>query len=253
MGLFRKILFGGLGFTIGGPIGAIIGVVIASLMDSDDSSKFINGNGTTTDYASAGHRKYTRSQTANDYRMAFLVMFAAVMKADGKVMKSELAVVKRFLVNNYGEEGALEALQILKKLLEQNIDVDAVSQQCGANMTYSTRLHLVHQLYAIAMADNNLDPKEEAIISRIAMGMGVMAADLASIAAMYKPRQDNRKWAYAVLEINEGASEEEIKRAYRRMAMKYHPDKVSALGEAERMKAEEKFKEVQRAYEQLKN
>jgi len=249
MGLFRTILFGGLGFTLGGPIGAIVGVVISSLLDVGNSWKRIEMGDDTQ--AETNHR-YTKTQVANDYRMVFLVMFAAVMKADGKIMKTELDVVKRFLVNNYGQDGALEALQILKKLLEQNIDVDAVSQQCSMNMTYSTRLHLVHQLYAIAMADNDLNPNEEAVICRMARGMRITAADLGSISAMYKPKKDGRKWALDVLELAEGATDDEIKKAYRRMAMKYHPDKVNALGDEERKKAEEKFKEVKRAYDTLK-
>jgi len=247
MGLFRTILFGGLGFTVGGPIGAIIGIVVASLIDVGNSWKALEGEkGTTV------NRKFTKAQMANDYRMTFLVMFAAVMKADGKIMKTELDVVKRFLVNNYGKDGALEALQILKKLLEQNIDVEAVSKQCAMNMTYSTRLHLVHQLFAIAMADNELDAREEELICHIALQMEVTAADLGSITAMYKPKTDVKKWAYDVLELTVGSSQDDIKKAYRRMAMKYHPDKVSALGDDERRKAEEKFKEVKRAYEILK-
>ncbi len=249
MGFFRVLLFGGLGFTVGGPIGAVIGVAISSLIDVGNNWKSIEGGDDTNVNF---NRKFSKVQMANDYRMVFLVMFAAVMKADGRIMKTELDVVKRFLVNNYGKNGALEALQILKKLLEQNIDVDAVSHQCAMNMTYSTRLHLVHQLFAIAMADNDLDPKEEETICHIALEMEVIAADVNSIAAMYKPKTDNREWALRVLELDKGAPQEEIKKAYRKMAMKYHPDKVSVLGDDERKKAEEKFKEVKRAYEILK-
>lgn len=247
MSIFRTLLFGGLGFTVGGPIGAIVGVVLSSLIDVGNNWRVIESG----DGVNAG-RKFTKAQMANDYRMTFLVMFAAVMKADGRIMKTELNVVKKFLVNNYGTDGALEALQILKKLLEQNIDVDAVSHQCAMNMTYSTRLHLIHQLFAIAMADNDLDPKEEEMICHIALEMEVVAADVTSITAMYKPKTDSKAWAMRVLELENGASQDDIKRAYRRMAMKYHPDKVSVLGDEERKKAEDKFKEVKKAYEILK-
>ena len=249
MGLFRTLLFGGLGFTVGGPIGAIIGIVISSLIDVGNNWKAIEGGDATNINV---NRKFTKAQMANDYRMVFLVMFAAVMKADGRIMKTELDVVKRFLVNNYGKDGALDALQILKKLLEQNIDVDAVSRQCAENMTYSTRLHLVHQLFAIAMADNDLDPSEESLICHIALEMQVIAADLNSIMAMYKPRTDGREWALKVLALQEDASQDDIKKAYRKMAMKYHPDKVSSLGEEEKKRAEEMFKDVKKAYEILK-
>ena len=102
------------------------------------------------------------------------------------------------------------------------------------------------------MADNDLDPKEEEMICHIALEMEVVAADVTSITAMYKPKTDSSEWAMRVLELEKGVSQYEIKKAYRRMAMKYHPDKVSVLGDDERRKAEDKFKEVKRAYEILK-
>lgn len=246
------MLLGGLGWSLGGPIGAIIGVALAYYFDSESSSTTHRIAGGYGDGMSGGRVKYTQQQNANDFRMAFLVMFAAVIKADGHTKKSELAVVKDFLVKNFGEEGALEALQILKSLINQNIDVSSVSRQCGANMTYSTRLLVVQLLYKVACADNELSISEENVISQIAAGMGVTAADKESIAAAFKPRQSDKSWAYKVLEVEPGASQEEIRKAYRRMAMKYHPDKVSSLGEEAKAAAEEKFKIVKDAYDKLK-
>ncbi|MCQ2332529.1 MAG: molecular chaperone DjiA [Paludibacteraceae bacterium] len=249
MGIFKTILFGGLGFTLGGPIGMIVGVVIAALSDvgKTDFGKAID------DGSSFGGktRHFTRQQTANDFKVALLVMFAAVMKADGQVVKSELTVVKRFLLKNYGEEGTLEALKILKALLNTSIDVDAVSKQCAENMSYSTRLHLLHLLYSIADADGKIDPSEKAVINRIAVGMEVTMADIQSIAAMFHSSQGDNSWAYSVLELEQGASQDEIKKAYRRMAMKYHPDKVSTLGDEAKTQATERFRKVKEAYELL--
>ena len=247
MGVWRKILLGGLGFTLGGPIGAIVGLLIANAIDNSNAigtdEPFVNS------FSSSPH--YTREQSANDFRIAFLVMFAAVMKADGETKKSELDVVKRFLVNNYGEDGALEALQLLKGLLNQQIDVTAVSQQCADNMNYSTRIHLLHLLYTIAAADGYIDEREVTVIEQIGAGMRVTAADLNSIKAMFQPRQDDKRWAYDILELQPGASQDDIKKAYRRMAMKYHPDKVAALGEEAKATATEKFRKVKEAYDAL--
>lgn len=249
MGIFKTILFGGLGFTLGGPIGMLVGVAIAALSDvgKTDFGKAIEGGPSFS--GKAGH--FTRQQTANDFKVALLVMFAAVMKADGKVVKSELAVVKQFLLKNYGEEGTLEALKILKALLNTPIDVDAVSKQCSNNMSYSTRLHLLHLLYTIADSDGEIDPNEAAVINRIAVGMDVKMADIQSIAAMFHSRQVDNGWAYSVLELEPGASQDEIKKAYRRMAMKYHPDKVSTLGEEAKAQATERFRKVKEAYDLL--
>ena len=100
-----KWLLGGLGFVLGGPIGALIGVVIAKVFEStaalpgDNDSYSERREGAN---ASSGRR----TASASDIRVSLLVLIACVMKADGHVRKVELEVVKQFLVRNYGEQGA---------------------------------------------------------------------------------------------------------------------------------------------------
>src|ERR1035437_6277057 len=108
MGSLGKWIGGGLGWAFGGPIGALIGFTLGSMFDGTNVS------------VSTSMR--SNSTTEGDFKMSLLVLMACIMKADGRVDKSELAVVKKFLVANFGEQGALEALQILKNLLDQPID-----------------------------------------------------------------------------------------------------------------------------------
>ena len=243
MGLFKKIIAGGLGWTLGGPIGAIIGVVFASLFDSDKSFEYQR-------VEDAG-RTHKSNRGGNDFQVVLLVLMSAVVKADGRVVKEELSVVKRFLIQNYGEEGAREAWQILNQLLKQNIDVAEVATQCGLNLNYSVRLQLLNMLFSVAAGDGEVVDAEVAVINTIARYMRISDADLASIAAMFIKRS-NPDWAYQVLELSSDCSNEEIKKAYRRMAMKYHPDKVNSLGEEVRQSATEKFRKVKEAYDYLK-
>lgn len=252
MGLFKKILAGGLGWTLGGPIGAIIGVVIASMMDAEKENQRRRYLDNDTGSTSSPHSQYTsRSYVANDFQMALLVLIAAVMKADGNVIRSELDTVKRILVANFGEQGALEALQILKNLLQQDIDPYTVARQCAMNMTYSMRLQLLHILYDLAAVDGEVNPAETNILTRIAANMQISQEDMASILAMFT-KQSNPQWAYNVLEIPATATDDEVKKAYRRMAMKYHPDKVATLGEEAKQTATEKFRQVKEAYDSIK-
>ena len=243
MGLFKKIIAGGLGWTLGGPIGAIIGVVFASLFDSDKSFEYQR-------VEDAG-RTHKSNRGGNDFQVVLLVLMSAVVKADGRVVKEELSVVKRFLIQNYGEEGAREAWQILNQLLKQNIDVAEVATQCGSNLNYSVRLQLLNMLFSVAAGDGEVVDAEVAVINTIARYMRISDADLASIAAMFIKRS-NPDWAYQVLELSSDCSNEEIKKAYRRMAMKYHPDKVNSLGEEVKQSATEKFRKVKEAYDYLK-
>lgn len=235
MGFFGKWLGGGLGFVMGGPIGGLLGFLVGSMIDS------------TTIVTSSTPRN---AQTAQgDFGMSLLVLVAAVMKADGKIVKSELDYVKQFFVNQFGKESAKQALLILKDILKQEIPVKDVSIQIGKNMDYSSRLQLLHLLFNISQADGNIDISELNIIEKISGYLGVANADFLSIKNMFIPETDS---SYKILEIEQSSSNDEVKKAYRRMAMKYHPDKVSHLGDEYRKTAEEKFKKVNEAYEKIK-
>lgn len=243
MGLGKWIL-GGLGFVLAGPIGAVVGVVLASLFEGGTDSF----EGET----------YTRAQTTRanrpsqgDIRISILVLIASVLKADGHVRKTELDAVKRFLVTNYGEQGALEALQILKRLLEQNINSVAVAQQIAQHVNYSIRLEILHFLLDLAHVDNDYASQEQFVIEQIARAMNISSADYRSLTALYG-KTKNPDWAYQMLEIEPTATDEGVKKAYRRMAMKYHPDKVTGAGDDIKQKATEKFRAINDAYEHIK-
>lgn len=238
MGSFGKWIGGGLGWAFGGPIGALIGFAVGSMFDGSNVTVSSNTLGP--------------SRTAEgDFKMSLLVLMACIMKADGKIMKAELAVAKRFLVANFGEQGALEALQILKNLLEQPIDETQVALQINQYMNYSSKLELLHLLFDIAYADDEIHDSELAAIKRIADIFRIDRLDFESLKAPYM-KQVDRDWAYKSLEIEPTATDEEIKKAYRKMAKKYHPDLVNELGEDVKKSATEKFRSINEAYESLK-
>lgn len=245
MGFLSKLLGGGLGWAFGGPIGAIIGLALATLFDMDSSKVKEQLNRER----SANYQNVSVSE--NDFRMALLVLMAAVMKADGTVKKSELDVVKKYLLQTYGENAALESLQILKQLLKQNYNVNEVAIQVGQHLNYSSKTQLVHMLFAIAVADGQVLDAELRVIRNISMDMNVSQADFQSIYSMYN-KKNNNDWAYEVLQISKDASDEDVKKAYRRMAMKFHPDKVNNLGEDVKKNATEKFRKINEAYNFIK-
>jgi len=238
MGSFGKWIGGGLGWAFGGPIGALIGFTLGSFFDGSQISTATTVLGPSR-------------TTEGDFKMSLLVLMACIMKADGHVDKSELAVVKRFLVTNFGEQGALDALQILKNLLDQDIDETQVAMQISQNLNYSSKLELLHLLFDIAYADGEIVASELATIQRIAGLFRIDRLDFESVKAPYMKHVDSN-WAYKSLEIESTATNDEIKKAYRTMAKKYHPDKVNDLGEDVKKSATEKFRSVNEAYESLK-
>jgi DnaJ like chaperone protein len=236
MGIFGKWLGGGLGFVMGGPIGGLLGFLVGSVLDS------ATGQASSTSTRSVG-------TTQGDFGMSLLVLVAAVMKADGKIVKSELDYVKQFFIRQFGQESAKQALLMLKDILKQEIPVRDVSMQIARNMDYSSRLQLLHLLFNVSQADGKIDSSEVEILEKISGYLGVASADFLSIKNMFIPETDS---SYKILEIDPSSTNDEIKKAYRRMAVKYHPDKVNHLGEDFRKTAEEKFKKVNEAYEKIK-
>jgi DnaJ like chaperone protein len=236
MGIFGKWLGGGLGFVMGGPIGGLLGFLVGSVID--------NTTVQTSSYSTRSART-----TQGDFGMSLLVLVGAVMKADGKIVKSELDYVKQFFVRQFGQESAKQALLMLKDILKQEIPVQDVCIQIRGNMDYSSRLQLLHLLFNVSLADTQIHPAEISIIEKIAGYLGVASSDFISIKNMFIPETDS---SYKILEIDPSCTNDDVKKAYRRMAMKYHPDKVSHLGDDFRKSADEKFKKVNEAYERIK-
>ena len=236
-----------IGFSVFGFFGAIVGYAVGSMFDArgkvEWDERFTSSNSYT------GRQAYERSGTG-DFAASLLVLTAAVMKADGKVLKSELEYVKAFYIKQFGEAKTKQQMQALKDLLKQNIDVADISQQIRFQMQYPSRLQLLHYLFGIAKADNQISDSEISTIKNIAGSLGINAADFESIKAMFIKQTGSD---FKILEITPDATKDEIKKAYREMAKKYHPDKVAHLGEDVKKQAEEKFKKVQEAYDNLKS
>ncbi|MGZ6523384.1 MAG: DnaJ domain-containing protein, partial [Bacteroidia bacterium] len=131
----------------------------------------------------------------------------------------------------------------------QDIPLQQVCFQIKQYMPHSERLQIIHYLFGIAKADGHVHELELQTINTISNYLGVSVADFNSLKAMYF-RDVNSD--YLILEIEQSASDEDVKKAYRKMAVKFHPDKVAALGDEVQKAAKEKFQKVQSAYDNIK-
>ncbi len=239
---FSKWIGGGLGWAFGGPIGGLIGFAVGAMLDQmqgpqEDPSpqqRRVHGTGYTTD---------------GDLTMSLVVLIAALMKADGKVTQSELDNVRRFFLRQFGQQQAAQLLIVLRDVLKRDIPLHQVCEQIRHNMPHAVRLQLLHYLIGLAHADGSVHRAELELLKRMAHDMGISDKDLGSLSAMFRTADPSA--AYQILEIPATATDEEVKKAYRRMAMKFHPDKVAQLGEDVQKAAAEKFKKVQEAYETI--
>ena len=240
MGCFSKIVLFGLGWAFThNPIGGIIAVALGNLFTSN-RPKVIRSEVNET---------FGNTEEKRDFNVTLLVLSAAVMKADGNVKRSELDYVKRFFLQNFGQERAEKYIKMLRDILEKDYNIMDVSKQVGRYMDYSSRLQLLHYLFGIANADGAISSQELNVVNLISDYMGVTKSDFASVKAMFIKETNN---AYKILGIEPTATDEEVKKAYREMAKKNHPDLVSNLGEEVRQAAEKKFQEINAAYETIK-
>ncbi len=301
MGAFRW-LTGFIGWASGGPIGALLGYVIGSMIENGvDAFKSLTGGGsgqngsgtwpggqnsggwtsetwtktgggpwTRADgrtsqngpWAGAGAAGKSRSQTSqrssggystteqrNSFMLSLLVLSSAVIRADGKFLQTEFDYVRAFVRRNFGFVAEDEAMRILNELNAKQINIYEVGGQISQNMNYSQRLQLFHYLADLANSDGEVCTAERNVLQSIAAAIGITSSDAESILAMFSKAEES---AYTILEIEPTATDDEVKKAYRRLAMKYHPDKVSQLGPDVQEAAKVKFQAIQSAYEKIK-
>ena len=255
---FAKWIGGAIGWSFGGPIGAIIGIALGSFVDN------ISGNGTPL----LGEQQTGRSQKRDPYRqrpkqtrrdqkpktqsgdfeVSLLILASIIIKADGKQDQRELDFVRQQFRNMYGADRANHAFELFKRITKQNISMRQVCLQIKQMMDHASRLQLLHFLFGIAKADGHVAESEVNEIYRMSGYLGISRKDFDSIKAMFYDMTNN---AYKILEVDKNASDDAVKKAYRKMAKKYHPDRDGHLGKEHQTGAEDKFRQVQEAYEHI--
>ncbi|MFO8002492.1 MAG: TerB family tellurite resistance protein [Marinilabilia sp.] len=237
MGFLGSLIGFGIGWWVLGPIGGLIGM-------------FLGGQAEEAATTAEGKTRHVSSGSARDgFVVSLLVLMAAVMKADGKVLQSELNYVKNYLRNLLGAEKAREALNVLRNLIKKDIPLADVCHQVRVNVQYDSRVQLLHLLFGVARADGHLSQVEINTIEHISRLLGIAPPDYQAVLNMF---YDNLDSAYKILEISPSATDDEVKKAYRKMAVRFHPDKVSHLGPEFQKSANEKFAKVNEAYNKIK-
>lgn len=247
---FGKWIGGVLGFTQGGILGAIAGFALGAFFDS------LTNTDTTQDSSSA----YTDdenidSASRNRFLFSLMVVSAHVIQADGRIMHSEMEYVRRFLLHNFGEDAKREGNEILLRIFEYrkqqgeskwNKDIDDICREICMLMPIEHRMQLISMLVEIANADGHIQENERTAIRHIAILLGISESTASQMMSLGKNNIDD---AYKVFGLSPDATEEELRRMYRKLALQYHPDRVASLGEDIKENAKRKFQELNEAKE----
>nr|WP_299382466.1 TerB family tellurite resistance protein [Allomuricauda sp.] len=231
-----------IGFFIRGIAGAVVGFVLGSFLDSLGGSGSRGGGSVFSDFARP-------SVSPADFELNLLSLCSIVIKADGQVSQRELDYVRQYFLSTYGKEKANAIFRTFNDVIKKReVSAQRICNYLAQRTRYEVRLQLLHFLFGIAQADGQVSKAEVDKLKELAGYLRVGQYDFESIMAMFIKSADN---AYKILEIEKTATDDEVKKAYRKMAKKYHPDKVVMENEAIKRGAEEKFKEVQKAYETI--
>jgi dnaJ domain protein len=252
----------------GNVLGAIAGYCIGSMLSDATSTaerdNGFNGNGNTfrNDYSDTQFNQRPFEEDRNSFLFSMLVLSSYIIKADGKIMHSEMNCVRNFLRNNFGEQAVRQGEDILLKLFEIQKQQGAttfketIRKSCveiSFHMNIGQRLQLLDYLIIIAKVDGTVSPEEVYALKEVATYLGLSAQDVDSMLNMEASsnQQIGLDEAYKILGISPNATNDEVKAAYRKMALKHHPDRVSTLGDDVREAAEKKFQEINNAKERI--
>ena len=229
-----------IGYSIFRFPGAIIGFLLGSLFEARSSS---NGSRRSI---------FTQSKqgvSPAEFELNLLSLASLVIKADGIVNQKELDFVRQYFVQAYGKEQANATFKVFnEEIKKKQLSAQKIAAFLRNRMRYESRLQIIHFLFSVAKADGNISDPEVREINNITGFLGINHRDFESIKAMFFSNPDS---AYKILEIEKTANPDQIKKAYRTMVKKYHPDKLQHMDEVYRNGAEEKFRKVQEAYEQI--
>ena len=256
-----KWIGGILGFMSGGPLGALAGIVLGGVFESMlDAVNTPETQGTfdgQSGYESQTYGSRVNYGQRNSFLFSLLVLASYIIKADGKVMHSEMEMVRNMLGQNFGAGARQQGDEILRRLFDEQKRVGASAfrntvadccRQIAPNMDYAQRLQLLNFLVMISQADGRVDATEVKAMKECAQWLQMSADEVDSMLGLGK---DDLESAYRVLGVSPSATDDEVKRAYRRLALEHHPDKVAALGEDIRKAAEKKFQEINAAKERI--
>jgi DnaJ like chaperone protein len=217
--------------------GALVGFIVGRVLE-----RFFNSSSSWSEVGSQ------RSTTAA-LQLNLLALAATVIKADGSVKQQELQFVRNFFITNYGSQMASTIFEKFnEEVKKERQNIPELTQIFNQRAPYETRLQILHFLFGVANADGSISQTELSKVEQIAAALGIRPSDMESIKAMFVKATDS---AYKILEISSSASDDEVKKAYRTMAKKYHPDKLQSKDPALIKGAQEKFLKVQEAYEAI--
>jgi DnaJ like chaperone protein len=265
MSWWGKLIGGAFGFMLGGPLGALIGAAVGH--------KFDAGLKRVADASPEEFLFSEQERTQTAFFTATFSVMGYLAKADGRVTREELQVATSVMEQmNLSAELKRAAQRLFNEGKASNFPFNEVLKQfrheCHRNRNL-VRMFIEIQLHA-AYADGSIHPEERKILISICERLGIGRSEFDQLEALVRGeskfwRESGRRTrpgepvlslddAYAMLNVSPDDSDAEVKRAYRRLMNRHHPDKLVAKGLPDEMMkmATRKTQDIKKAYERVK-
>ncbi|MDF1563025.1 MAG: TerB family tellurite resistance protein [Deltaproteobacteria bacterium] len=254
-----KVTGAAVGMAVGGPVGALVGLAVGHALDHFTKPEDVDELLRQERQERQQRAPLPAGESASDReaRLQFtthlVALFAAVAQADGNVRREEVRTIRSFFSDRLHISGKdLEFVRLLlKKALRDPVDVEAAARTYKAASTGADRMLFVQALYEMVCDRGEPNPAQQKMINQIVVALDLSEADHHTIRSIYfsVPGLDED---YALLGLPEGCGDDDLKRAFRTLAAKHHPDKVTHLGTDAVAMAGKRFAEIKGAYDRIR-
>lgn len=251
---YGKWIGGFLGFiNAQSVLGAIAGFVLGAIFDAITEHQ--EAKKTSRIMEDSEPETTSDEGTRNGFLFCLMVLTAHVIQADGRIMHSEMELVRKFLRNSFGEIAMEQGNVILRKLFEYkkqkgdalwNQQIRSACEEMADAMPEEHRIQVVAFLAEIAKADGNVHDAEIAAIRTIAV---YLLLDAGIVEQLFALGTDSLEESYKVLGVSPDVSDDDLKQAYWKLVLKHHPDRVANLGDDIKEAATRKLQEINKAKE----
>ena len=245
MGWLGKIVGGTLGFAIGGPLGAIAGAAFGHVFDRSNEAY----------YGQESLQPLPGEEAQFTFFVAAFSMLAKLTQVDGRVTSQEVDTINRYMMEDLhlDPEGRMVATNIFNAAMNSPNSFEDFARQFYGQFYNQPQIldMMLDILFRVSVADGSMNAKEEVLLKNAARIFNFSDRTFDAIKARYVQTSDKY---YAVLGLDQSATDEQIKKQYRKLVMEYHPDRIISKGLPEEFTqlANEKFREIQEAYEILR-